>query len=546
MNEYFQEFKEDITKIDLPEKFTFPFYYTPHPLALMATKQLQKELETNNWEHNFGHERNLPLPPVGKMFGILVVQNQRKQIGFLKAYSGKLYQNFTPKGFCPFILDAEQINEIQNNQSMKINSLTQKISELENQTEYKAKKENYMVISTSALNAIEHCKKELTINKEQRRKKRINATKQELEILSNESMRDKFYQKHLTEHFKEKMKRAYIPIKKIEADIQELKNKRKHLSQNLQEEIFKHYQLLNYKKESKNLLELFQRKIPSAGSGDCAAPKLLNQAYKMNLEPVAMAEFWWGAPHPGSTKSHKQFYPACSSKCRPILPFMLQGLSVDIDPINNNDTRHLKIEIIFEDKDIIIINKPSGLLSVPGKILKDSVQNRFKKIYPNLDCSLIVHRLDQDTSGIMILTKSKLANKEIQKQFINRTIKKYYVAILNGVLNSAQGQISLPLRGDPDNRPCQLVCHEFGKKSVTNYKVLEILNGLTRIEFEPITGRTHQLRVHSAHKEGFGIPIKGDDLYGDKANRLHLHAYKVSFDHPVLKKRFDFTSPPNF
>ena len=259
-----------------------------------------------------------------------------------------------------------------------------------------------------------------------------------------------------------------------------------------------------------------------------------------------MAEFWWGAEPKSAIRKHKHFYPSCQGKCFPILNHMLTGLAVDENPLLKNLAKEKEIEIVYEDDVLVVLNKPSDLLSVPGKNIKDCVLNRMITRYPNASGPLIVHRLDMATSGIMLIAKTKEAHDHLQKQFINRTITKRYTAILDGVIDQSSGIIDLPLRVDLDDRPRQLVCYKNGKSSRTRFEVVGIEDEKTRIHFYPITGRTHQLRVHASHFKGLNTPIIGDDLYGIKDTRLKLHAAYIAFKHPVTNKLVRYNATENF
>ena len=334
----------------------------------------------------------------------------------------------------------------------------------------------------------------------------------------------------------------------FEDQIKQYTQKRKEISTNLQQTLFEKYQFLNQFKEQKGILDIFHNPSsrPPAGAGDCSAPKLLQYAFQHELTPVAMAEFWWGISPNSEVRKHKNFYPSCQSRCKPILNHMLKGIEMDENLIHKNLSKNKELRIVFEDDDLIIVNKPPEFLSVPGKEITDSVYTRIKQKYPTATGPLIVHRLDMSTSGIIVLTKTKEANKIVQKQFIKRTVKKRYVALLSGKLTKKQGVIKLPLRLDLDDRPRQLVDFINGKKAETNWTVIAHNNNQTRIHFYPITGRTHQLRIHAAHKQGLHIPIRGDDLYGNKQDRLYLHAEFIEFVHPSSKKEISFTVPADF
>ncbi|MBP9794309.1 MAG: RluA family pseudouridine synthase, partial [Flavobacterium sp.] len=319
----------------------------------------------------------------------------------------------------------------------------------------------------------------------------------------------------------------------FEEKLNELKELRKQKSNTLQQRLFAEYAFLNGLGESKSLGKIFDNN-PPAGAGECAAPKLLHYAFQHHLKPICMAEFWWGQSPKSEVRKHQQFYPSCKSKCEPILlGHMLKGLTMDDNPFQLNPAEGKEIEIVYEDESIAVINKPAEFLSVPGKQISDSVYERMKIRYPEATGPIIVHRLDMSTSGIMLIAKTEAAYLNLQRQFIKRTIKKCYEALLDGEIATKSGFIDLPLRVDLDDRPRQLVCYEYGKPAQTNWEIISIENGKTRVHFYPITGRTHQLRVHASHPLGLNTPIVGDDLYGTKANRLHLHAKSITFIHPI-------------
>lgn len=324
----------------------------------------------------------------------------------------------------------------------------------------------------------------------------------------------------------------------------------KKMSQDLQLWLFHQYRMLNAKGEEKDLVDIWQdyhssprirRKfpLPPGGTGDCCAPKLLQYAYLHHLKPVCMAEFWWGPSPKTEIRHHGQFYPACSGKCKPVLTWMLQGL--DIDP-NPEEVRfpHLVPEVVYEDDAIAVINKPAGLLSIPGRTEEYSVATWAQQRWPE---SLPVHRLDMGTSGILLVAKNQEVYQTLQKQFTDHTVKKKYLAVVEGVPAKEHGIIDLPLLSDPLNRPRQVVDFEHGKRAITEYRVLSPPNLLA---LWPHTGRTHQLRMHCAHEQGLGCPIKGDELYGTKSDRLYLQAQAISFVHPVTGKRMHFELPQIF
>ena len=330
----------------------------------------------------------------------------------------------------------------------------------------------------------------------------------------------------------------------------------KLLSQELQQWLFRQYRFLNARGEEKDLVNVWQdyhssarirRKypLPPGGTGDCCAPKLLQYAYLNGLKPVCMAEFWWGPSPKTEIRQHGQFYPACRGKCKPVLTWMLQGLDVDPNPEEQNGQPQLDIDIVYEDDWLIVVNKPSGLLSVPGRVGPYSVATILHQRYPD---SLLAHRLDMGTSGLMIAAKNRSIYADLQRQFTDHTIRKTYVALLDTSQHPSpnayhqKGRIELPLLSDPINRPRQVVDYERGKEAVTDYEMLDD----HRVRLLPRTGRTHQLRMHCAHPDGLGCPIRGDELYGHPSDRLYLHAERLELTHPVTGERMTFELPAPF
>lgn len=259
-----------------------------------------------------------------------------------------------------------------------------------------------------------------------------------------------------------------------------------------------------------------------------------------------MAEFWWGDSPKNEIRHHGYYYPSCKGKCEPILQHMLQGLEVDENPLLNSIHEDEELEIVYEDEWLVVVNKPAGMLSVPGKEEdRDSVYHRLKKKYPDATGPMIVHRLDMATSGLLLVAKTKEVHQHLQAQFASRSIKKRYVAVLDGVTATVEktalppgrtGRIELPLCLNPLDRPRQIVSREHGKEAITEYRIISESEKHIRIAFYPLTGRTHQLRVHAAHPEGLSCPILGDELYGKKADRLYLHAEYIEFRHPISGK----------
>jgi tRNA pseudouridine32 synthase/23S rRNA pseudouridine746 synthase len=554
---YFQKFKAPISEIKLPEKFTFPFYYKPHPLAKIATKEVQEYLENQtDFIHNFGLSEDNSTLPIGKMFGVLVVKNSENEIGYLTAFSGKLADKSLPDKFVPPVFNMRSYGSFYIKGEEEITEMNHRLSFLKQNENYIHLKKSFKNITKSINDDLEKEKQKLKKYKKERkaRKKTGRSTLNETDFnllnkkLIQESFNNQFYYKELEEYYKNKVAEKRKELAAFDDEIAYLKKNRKEKSNYLQQTLFSKYAFLNYKKESKSLLDIFNNPAikPPAGSGECSAPKLLQHAFLNDLTPICMAEFWWGVSPNSAIRKHKNFYPACQGRCKPILAHMLEGIKMDDNLLLKNLSKNKELEIVYEDDVLLVVNKPSEFLSVPGKNISDSVYTRIKKKYPKATGPLIVHRIDMSTSGIILLTKTKEANKILQNQFIKRTIKKRYVALLNGDLTKDKGTIKLPLRLDLDDRPRQLVDFEYGKNAETNWEIIKKENGKTKVYFYPITGRTHQLRVHAAHKDGLNTPIVGDDLYGKKENRLHLHAEFIEFSHPKTNKIISFSVAPDF
>jgi len=554
---HFQHFKTDISNINLPEKFTFPFYYEPHDLAKIAVKELQEYLENQrDFQHDFGLQDSKNSTAIGKMFGVLVVQNKFDEIGFLAAFSGKLADHSLPEKFVPPVFNMRTEGSFYIKGEAEIDAINRQISVLKNDEVYISLKKSFKKLIKIIDEDLAEQRKKMKISKTERKiRKKVLETSLSAEDIKNfskkleqESYNDQFFYRELQEYYTLKTHKIQSELDVFEQKINALKKERKEKSITLQQQLFSNYTFLNQQKEPKSLLDIFNFPTvkPPAGSGECAAPKLLQYALLNDLKPICMAEFWWGISPNSEIRKHKNLYPACQSRCKPILSHMLQGITMDENLLIENLSEHQEIAVIYEDDELIVVNKPAEFLSVPGKEISDSVYTRMKEKYPEASGPLIVHRLDMSTSGILVLTKTKEAHKILQSQFIKRTVKKRYVALLDGKIQEKSGKISLPIRLDLDDRPKQLVDFEFGKKAETFWEIIQIENDKTRVYFYPITGRTHQLRVHAAHKKGLNAPIVGDDLYGKKATRLCLHAEFIEFVHPSTNEKMSFTIAPDF
>lgn len=555
---HFQHFTEDISGIELPEKFTFPFYYEPHPLAIIATKEVQQYLTTQtDFEHNFGIDEEEEGLPRGKMFGVLVVRNQKSEIGYLAAFSGNLADKSLHKNFVPPVFNMHTPSSFFVIGEEELNGINRQIEKLEEDARFI---ELQKIVESKTLFIQEELKAEKEKMKRAKKARQVLRTEAESTLspevfiafnqkLTQESHNDQFLLKELGEYRKKDLLPYQEELAVFTVNIAEFKAERKQKSAILQQKLFDQYQFLNQEKKTKALTDIFpntQELKPPGGAGDCSAPKLLQYAFSHELTPIVMAEFWWGTSPKTEIRKHKNYYPACQGRCKPILAHMLDGIEMDENPLIQEPTGTKDIEIVFEDEALLVINKPEEFLTVPGKEIFVSVYTWMKALYPDATGPLIVHRLDMATSGVLLITKTKEAHKRVQRQFINRIVKKRYVALLDGMIEQNAGYIDLPLRVDLDDRPRQLVCDEHGKSAKTRWQVVERVDGKTRVHLYPITGRTHQLRVHASHPLGLNTPIIGDDLYGKKADRLHLHAEFIEFIHPTTEEKMSFTVKADF
>jgi tRNA pseudouridine32 synthase/23S rRNA pseudouridine746 synthase len=553
----FNEFNDEISHIPIPKLFTFPFYYEPNPLCLAAVKQVQNLLVKKDFDHDFGLNEGDNGEGIGKMFGVLIIKTKNDEIGYLSAFSGKLAGKNHHKSFVPPVFDILTEEGFYRKEEKLLNTLNIKVEKLEQNPDYLISKNNIIKESAYYEEVIATVKKEIKRNKEIRdsirKEVKLNLTEYEYGLihakLALESANEQYELKKLVRKGKEEKTRMEMIIIGYQQEINALKEIRKEKSAALQQQLFEQYYFLNQAGEMKSLGTIFhatEDQKPPAGAGECAAPKLLQYAFLHNLKPIALTEFWWGKSPNSDIKKHGQFYPACRGKCEPILKHMLAGIDMDENPLLKNPSLGKELPIIYEDEYLAIVNKPSEFLSVPGKSITDSVYERVKMRYPNASGPLIVHRLDMSTSGLMLIAKTKEIHKHLQSQFLKRTIKKRYVALLEGIVKIPSGEINLPLRVDIDDRPRQLVCYEYGKPALTHFETFDHKNRRTKVYFYPITGRTHQLRVHAAHQLGLNTPIVGDDLYGTKGERLHLHAERIVFQHPVSKEVLTFQADAEF
>lgn len=542
-----------------------PLDYEPHPLCIQACREVQEMLaRREDWQEEIAR---------GKMFGVLIVENVKTDTdvpkwGYLAAYSGQIGGRSDWEDFVPAVFDYLQPDGYFKTHETEISHINQSISHLEKDERMKEARTLIRQLQEErkrTIAAYQEKMKEAKAKRDSRREAGNLSEAEEAEMI-RESQFMKAELRRLKKSLSEKTA-LETEFEDYQENILRLKQLRKQLSDALQQWLFSQFRMLNQEGESKDLLEIFRdealkeypqaaiatsriaalKMVPPAGSGECCEPKLLQYAYQHGYKPLQMAMFWWGESPKEEIRHHLQFYPACNGKCKPILHWMLPTSTFEPEAINLSI--YDKVETLYEDREIAVIHKPEGLLSVPGKdAAQPSVYALMRRKYPEATGPLIVHRLDMATSGVLLIAKTEFAYHRLQQAFLNHQIQKKYVAIISGRDIPEKGIISLPLLPDYLNRPRQMVNHEQGKEAITEYEILERIDGFhLRIALYPKTGRTHQLRVHCAHQEGLNAPILGDPLYGnEKAARLHLHAEEITFEHPLTGKKITIKRKADF
>ena len=569
------KFHPILSEQPLPARFNNPFDYEPDALCRAAVKLLQA---------------NLPIEPIeGKMYGVLIVE-RNGEIGYLQAYSGQIADE--GEDFVPAVFDYLQPDGYFKTHEAEITLLNQQIAQLKASTAYQQAQENLKSIQQEAEKAIDEARRVMQGAKFLRDKRRKEAFISEAE--RNEMTRQSQFLKAELQRKKkaytEQITAAEAIVDSYQEQINTWKRERKMKSDRLQRWLFSQFSLLNACEEHKNLLDIFRdyylqnspartkaahitsantteratkeylaaSLLPPSGAGECCEPKLLQYAFLHGFKPISMAMFWWGPSPKTEIRQHGNYYPACNGKCKPILEWMLEGIDVDYKDCNRTDYEtelalSERLKILYEDDYLAVITKPSGLLSVPGKNCQPSVYSILKERWKGKSDAFMVHRLDMATSGLLVVARSSEVHKALQAQFIGRTVKKKYVALLPlSILDKqlpAEGRIDLPLSPDPDDRPRQRVDRTNGKPAITEYRFIgKTVYGkdgqeAVQIALYPLTGRTHQLRIHCAHPDGLGTPIIGDNLYGQRAERLWLHAEYLEFTHPITQRRMSFDTP---
>ena len=588
------------TSVPSPRQFTYPFCYDVDPLAEAASEELQHYIATTGL---MSAETGC-----GKMFGVLVVEYKDEegalQRGFLAAYSGLLGGRNDWQYFVPPVFDAQQPDGHFKRTEREISAINREISAIEHDPQYLQSVAQHEETMKRLQAEVEAFKVEVDAAKARR-----DARRKSGEPLSEEEqaemVRESQFMKAELRRRRKAMEQAESAFHNPHATLlKSLQFQRKQMSDELQRWLFAAYRMLNAKGEERDLIDIFREythAMPPAGAGDCCAPKLLQYAYQHSLRPVCMAEFWWGESPASEIRHHLHYYPACRSKCLPILTHMLKGLDVAPNPLAQK--RHTaEPRVLYADEYILVVDKPAGMLSVPGKAddsasvsVEEYFANNSKLKTQNSKFLKAAHRLDMDTSGLLVLARTEQAYVELQRQFASRETMKRYEAVLCGVPkhttphstlhsdvpepitqnskfkiqnsstqpDSCLEAISLPLIADINDRPRQRVDMEHGKPALTLYNIVEVRaadantavayttkkadQSLTLVHLYPKTGRTHQLRVHCAHPQGLACPILGDPLYGtERADRMYLHAAELTFRHPITGEPMHFLSPSGF
>ena len=552
-----------VTDIEPPSELNNPFNYVPHALTLLAAGKLCDYLETQTqWAEEIA---------AGKMFGVLVCRDDDGRLGFLAAYSGQLGGRADWPWFVPAVLDYLQPDGHFKTEEARITAINRQVDALENADEYHSLTKELEQVKADGEREISRYRQYMQACKQRRDAVRAAGHCDEAALIA-ESQHQKAELRRMKKHWQEETERVGERLRPMSDRIDSLRHERRQRSDALQQWLFDHFILQNRRGERRSLTGIFAdtgQTTPPSGAGECCAPKLLHHAFTHHLQPLCMGELWQGRSPQMEVRHHGQFYPACRGKCKPILEWMLGMADSDEGPIGSmgpmrpmnpvdpmeamepmNAIGPKGLKIVYKDESIIVVSKPSGLLSVPGKHDHPSVENILGGCFGRV---FMPHRLDQDTSGLLVVARTMDAYHHMQQQFLERTVSKEYEALLLGTAPgdrpcgseniNDEGIVSLPLRPDLDDRPRQLVDREHGKAAVTHYRIISREEGLVRVLLIPHTGRTHQLRVHCAHHDGLGMPIAGDSLYGraDGAPRLCLHARMLAFRHPATSQPMAFT-----
>ncbi|MBM4381287.1 MAG: RluA family pseudouridine synthase [Deltaproteobacteria bacterium] len=512
----------------------------PHPLAREAAEAWMASLraEPPGWA------AGLEAPGGGKMLGVLVVQGPDGAPGVLRAFSGMLEGAFVLPGFVPPLFDVDARAAVEVPGEAEVKALTRRVEEARSAPGLAAARLALEEARQRRANRLAGLKALHAERRDARHARRqaggLDAG--QLHALEQESRGDKAERRRVEAALDAAVASAAVAVKRGERRVAALERLRGWCCRRLMQALHDTYRVPDARGEAVLLRSLFPGGEPPSGAGDCAAPRLLAHAHRAGLRPVALAEFWWGAPPQGGGRREGEFYAPCKDKCGPLLPRLLAGLDVEV-PLSFRPAPMPvdALRVVHEDRWLVVVEKPAGLLSVPGREegVGDSVLAR-------LGGACLAHRLDLDTSGLLVAARTREVHAALQRQFAARTVEKRYVAWVEGTVRGESGRIELPLRVDPGDRPRQVVDALYGLAAVTEWKVVERCAGRTRVHFHPLTGRTHQLRVHAAHPEGLGCAILGDRLYGPPGERLMLHAERLAFMHPGTGERVAFEASAPF
>ena len=546
----FHSFARRVTADELPPRFTYPFCYSPHPLCVEAARLLCDYIQSQHRDDEVAAEL-----AKGKMLGVLVAQDNEGNIGFFAAFSGNLCHSCSHDYFVPAVYDLLDPEGELRRREDEISLINQRISALQNDDLRTALAQRVEQEKARIMADLEDFRKVMKHEKMERDQLRaegdLKPSVEAVMIARSQYLKAELKRRRRDADAAIEALPELAELRRLDHEIEHLSALRKSMSAQLQNRLFHLFVMRNARGESRDLVDIFRHTaqgIPPAGSGECAAPRLLQYAFTHDFKPRAMAEFWWGKSPIAEVRHHGEFYPACRSKCLPILTFMMQGMDVDPNP-HEAQSAPASLTVLYDDAYLSVVDKPAGMLTVPGRIEAPSLLSIYQTIFPDASGPMIVHRLDMATSGIVLIAKNKEVHKHLQSQFADRRTAKIYEALLEGIVTADEGIISLPIRPNPDDRPRQIVDCVNGKEAITHYRVIDrTATGCTRIEFHPMTGRTHQLRLHSAHQQGLGCPIVGDTLYGKHSDgtRLCLHARSLTFTHPVTGKVITITSPTPF
>lgn len=521
----------------------------PAPLAQRAAAMLQAELAAGSIAPGVPAE---PLwrPGGGKMFGVLVVAAADGSVGFLRAFSGTFAGRWDLPGWAPPVFDRAARAAVEVPGEAAVKALHARARDFATGGELAAARADHAALVARLAEERAALRRRHLGSRAARRSRREGGLDEAaLEALAQASRQDKAERRRLDAAQAELLAASTRALAARERRRGALERLHRIASRRLMREIHDAYRLRNGRGEAVSLRALYAPGEPPAGAADCAAPKLLACALASGMRPLALAEFWWGAPPPAGARVSGEFYRACREKCAPLLPFLLRGL--DVAPVRGfaaPQLRAVALPVVHADDRLVVVDKPAGLRSVPGHggAADDSVLQRLRERFPAATGPLLVHRLDLDTSGLLVATLDAAANAHVQKQFERRTVEKRYIAWVEAELEADGGTIDLPVRLDVNDRPRQVHDPVRGRSAVTDWEVLERRGGRTRVAFFPRTGRTHQLRVHAAHPLGLGAAIVGDRLYGRGGPRLLLHAESITLRHPATGAWVRFASPAPF